>query len=153
MAPLTPTAVQDIFSAFSSDSADTRASFFNHVLDDVNWTVMGHCPLSGIYNSKQDFIKATVNLLGTHVLTEPLRMAVHNVIVGEVAADGSQTAVVEMKAIDAKCNNGLVFDNVYCWVCKFVQESDASGNWKIGKVRAYVDTDLVKRAVEENKKT
>ena len=34
---------------------------------------------------------------------------------------------------------------IYCWIMKFVD------NRKIKQVRAYLDTDLVTRAIEENK--
>ena len=39
---------------------------------------------------------------------------------------------------------GLAFDNTYAWVCRFDQPG------KIVEVRAYLDSELVKRAIEEN---
>jgi ketosteroid isomerase-like protein len=40
---------------------------------------------------------------------------------------------------------GLKYDMVYCWIIKFTE------NRKIKQVRAYLDTDLLTRAIEENK--
>jgi ketosteroid isomerase-like protein len=50
--------------------------------------------------------------------------------------------VVELHSL-AAANNGLKFDNRYCWVCRF------SGN-KIVAVRAYLDSALVARLFQEN---
>jgi ketosteroid isomerase-like protein len=65
--------------------------------------------------------------------------------VSEGEEAGKTTAVVEMEAVDAKCQNGLAYDMRYCWVAVF---DDASG--MIERVRAYVDTDLANRAIEGN---
>jgi len=40
---------------------------------------------------------------------------------------------------------GLTYDMVYCWIVKFDK------NRKIVKVRAYLDTDLLTRAIEQNR--
>lgn len=39
---------------------------------------------------------------------------------------------------------GLKYDMVYCWIVRFNKDG------KIDQVRAYVDTDLLTRAIEEN---
>ena len=36
-----------------------RPSFFEHVADNVDWTVMGTHPLAGHYDSKKAFIEGT----------------------------------------------------------------------------------------------
>ena len=40
---------------------------------------------------------------------------------------------------------GLKYNMVYCWIVTFNEEK------KIKKVRAYLDTDLLTRAIEENR--
>ncbi len=147
MASLTRKDVLAIFSNLSSENASERTSFFDHVLDNVNWTIMGHSPMSKTYTSKYDFINATLQVLGNQVLKGPLRMYAYNAIVAAPSEDGSQQAVVEMRALDAECRNGMTYDMTYCWVCTFI---DVEGERRIAKVRAYVDSDLLTRAIKEN---
>ncbi|EXJ67237.1 uncharacterized protein A1O5_09884 [Cladophialophora psammophila CBS 110553] len=121
--------------------------------DNVDWTICGNSPMSARYTSKQDFMENTLKVLRERVLTEPLRLQVRNVVVsggGESEGQGEGKdeeidgdAVVELEALDAWCKNGLAYDMRYCWVCKF-----AAG--KIVQVRAYIDTDLLTRAMQQN---
>lgn len=91
--------IEAMFSALSSNSADF---FAEAVMDNVDWTIMGHSPLSQVYANKAEFQRKTLHLLGATVLTEPLKMHVVNVVGGSGDED---TAAVEMKA-DAVCRNG-----------------------------------------------
>jgi len=138
MAPRTE-AIADIFGRLSSP--DTQKDFFNQVSDNVDWWIVGHTPMSGKYNSKQAFLDATFQVLNKKVLGGPLRLRTINVIGG----GDSDWATVEMEAIDAKCNNGMTYDMRYCWVVRFGQDG------LIEQVRAYIDTDLLVRAIEQNK--
>jgi len=52
------------------------------------------------------------------------------------------TAAVELKA-NGTAKNGYPFKNEYCWVCRFEGE-------KIVEVRAYLDSALVNKVLEEN---
>ena len=119
---------------------------------------MGHSPMSKTYDSLSHFLEETLSLLGTSVLTAPLRINAYNVIVAAPSTDGKQQAVVEMNAIDAKCQDGMTYDMTYCWVCTFVDSSGQGegkqgiGGRMIGKVRAYIDTDLLTRAIAHNHK-
>lgn len=97
MAPYpTKPEIQDMFSTLS-----TGDDFFTHVLDDVDWQIMGHSPMSRAYANKTEFQAATLKYLADKVLTEPLKMYVVNVVGG----GDEDTAAVEMKA-DAVCRNG-----------------------------------------------
>src|SRR5271163_890879 len=87
------------------------AAFFEHVADNVDWTVMGTHPLAGHYPSKRAFVDATFSKLGK-VLPKGAQLRVTNEI---VAGD---TAVVELVS-DATARNGMRFDNRYCWVTRF----------------------------------
>ncbi len=42
--------IQDVFAAWASGDG---AAFFNILADDVRWTVIGSCPVSRTYTSKQ----------------------------------------------------------------------------------------------------
>ena len=101
------------------------ASFFAHVADDVDWTVMGTHPLAGHYHSKADFIAGTFAKLGK-VLPNGAELHVDHLL---VAGD---TAVVELHS-EATAKNGFRFDNRYCWVVVFRDNV-------IVEVRAYLDS-------------
>jgi len=105
---------------------------------------MGHSPMSRQYVGKQDFVDNTIKVLSGRILTEPLRLKVANVVGSVTGDDGiSGEVAVEFEAIDAVCKNGLTYDMRYAWVCSF-------DNGKIVKVRAYLDTDLLTRAMDQN---
>jgi ketosteroid isomerase-like protein len=120
---------------FKGLEAGDGAAFFEHVADNVDWTVEGTHPLAGHYRSKGDFGAHTFEKLNK-VLREGTQLHVEHVL---VSADW---AVVELHSL-AIATNGLRFDNRYCWVCRF-----ADG--KITEVRAYLDSALVGRLFAEN---
>jgi uncharacterized protein len=125
--------VKSIFTALANGDAPT---FFNNVAENVQWRVTGtDNPLSGDYTSKSQFVPATFQRL-SKLMDGPMKLEVVNVMV-----DGDMAAV-ELKA-NATAKNGSRFANEYCWVCRF--EGD-----KIVQVRAYLDSALVKRLLEEN---
>ena len=124
--------VQNLFHFLEKDD---NSHFFNKVADDVNWTVMGTHPLAGTYHSKTDFIVKTFVRLNK-VLKEGVVLKVNNIVVQD------ETAVVELKSLSTALN-GKPFNNTYCWVCRFE-------NNIIVEVRAYVDSALVQRVIDEN---
>jgi uncharacterized protein len=111
------------------------AAFFAHVVDDVDWTVMGTHPLAGNYISKADFIAGTFAKLG-QVLPQGAQLHVEHLII-----EGDEV-VVELHSL-ATAANGMRFDNRYCWVVLFERE-------KIARVRAYLDSAMVAQLFEEN---
>src|SRR5436190_2250352 len=74
-------------------------AFFDHVADEVDWTVMGTHPLAGHYTSKADFIAGTFAKLGK-VLPRGAQLHVENVFVE------NDVAVVELHS-EATARNGL----------------------------------------------
>ena len=130
--PLSDERVLEIFKGLESGDG---AAFFEHVADDVDWTVMGTHPLAGHYLSKKAFREGTFTKLG-EVLTGGAQLHVEHVIV-----KGNQ-AVVELHSL-ATARNGMRFDNRYCWVVYFRDET-------IVRVRAYLDSAMVARLFEEN---
>jgi len=111
------------------------AAFFSHVADDVDWIVMGTHPLAGHYTSKSDFIAGTFAKLGK-VLPNGAQLHVDGLFID------NDTAIVELHS-EATAKNGLRFDNHYCWICYFENET-------ITRVRAYLDSVMVARLFAEN---
>ena len=111
------------------------AAFFEHVADGVDWTVMGTHPLAGHYKSKADFTAATFAKLGK-VLPDGAQLHVDGLFI-----DGD-VAIVELHS-KATAKNGFRFDNHYCWVCYFSNDT-------IVRVRAYLDSVMVARLFAEN---
>ena len=134
--------VRSLFEPFSIQGRQQEV--LGLLADDVDWTIMGHSPMSRKYANKEDFVNNTLRVLSGKVLMEPLRLKVANVV-GEVTGDNeiSGEVAVEFEAIDAVCKNGLKYDMRYVWVMLFE-------TGKIVKARAYLDTDLLTRAMEQN---
>jgi ketosteroid isomerase-like protein len=129
---ITPDRVREIFKGLENGDG---AAFFQHVADDVDWTVMGTHPLAGQYLSKQAFIEGTFAKLAK-VLPRGAQLHVEHLIVKD------NQAVVELYSL-AKARNGMRFDNRYCWVVYF-------HHGVIVRVRAYLDSAMVARLFEEN---
>jgi ketosteroid isomerase-like protein len=96
---------------------------------------MGTHPLAGTYKNKEAFISNTFGRLNK-ILKEGVILKVNNIIVKD------NTAVIEMESLSTALN-GNPFNNTYCWVVNF--ENDV-----IVKVRAYVDSALVQKVIDEN---
>jgi uncharacterized protein len=126
--------VRTLFANLESGRTD---AFFDHVAEDVNWTVMGTHPLAGTYHTKADFLAHTFTRLNK-LLKEGVVLRVSNVLV-----DGD-TAAVELESLSTALN-GKPFDNRYCWVARF-------SNGNIAEVRAYLDSALVQQLIDENER-
>jgi ketosteroid isomerase-like protein len=129
---ITPDRVREIFKGLENGDGD---AFFEHVADDVDWTVMGTHPLAGHYLSKKAFLEGTFAKLG-QVLPQGAQLHTEHLIVKD------DEAVVELHSL-ATARNGMRFDNRYCWVVYFRDEL-------IVCVRAYLDSAMVARLFEEN---
>jgi uncharacterized protein len=108
----------------------------------------GHCVLVGVahgllrrswgiaaYRTRAAFVAGTFDELGK-VLPEGAQLRVEHLIVTD------DQAVVELSS-DATAENGMRFDNRYCWVVCF--RGDV-----IVRVRAYLDSAKVTQLFEEN---
>jgi len=124
--------VQKLFNYLKTDESK---KFFEHVADNVQWTVMGTHPLAGTYKSKEKFISNTFTRLNK-LLKGGVILKVNNILVQ------GNTAVVEMENTSIALND-KPFNNTYCWIVEF--ENDT-----IVKVRAYVDSALVQKVIDEN---
>lgn len=130
--PLTEERILEIFKGLEKGDG---AAFFENVSDDVDWMVMGTHPLAGHYLCKKAFREGTFAKLG-RVLTEGAQLHVEHLIVK------GNLAIVELHSL-ASAKNGMRFDNFYCWVVCFLDET-------IVRVRAYLDSAMVVRLFEEN---
>ena len=125
----------DVRKIFKGLEQGDGASFFEHVDDKVDWIVEGIHPLAGHYKSKSDFVAGTFAKLA-EVLPRGAQLVVEHLLVKD------DQAVVELHSL-ATAKNGLRFDNRYCWVCRFANDT-------IVEVRAYLDSALVARLFAEN---
>ncbi len=130
--PITVKQVQNIFN--NIDKGENE-KFFEHVADDVCWKVMGTHPLAGTYHSKQDFLTHTFMRLNK-ILKKGVILKVKGIIVQ------NDTAAVELESYSISLS-GMPFNNTYCWVVKFKNEI-------IVEVRAYLDSALVQKVIDEN---
>jgi ketosteroid isomerase-like protein len=126
--------VRSLFADLENGRTDV---FFDHVAEDVNWTVMGTHPLAGTYHTKADFLAHTFARLNK-LLKEGVILRVTNLLVD------SDTAVVELQSLSTALN-GKPFNNRYCWIARF-------SNGTIVEVRAYLDSALVQRLIDENER-
>ncbi|KAI8104824.1 hypothetical protein M9435_000003 [Picochlorum sp. BPE23] len=125
---------EEIAALFDKLAKGEKEYFFDHVADDVDWTVTGRHPIAGRYTKKADFVAATCRI--DNALERKILFKVQHILV-----DGD-VAVIEMES-KAVAKNGEPFNNAYCWVVTF-----AFG--KICKVRAYVDSASVAKLLAEN---
>ena len=110
---------------------------FFDVSENVNWTVMGTHPLVGTYKNKKEFITHTFGRLNK-ILNKEIVLKVNNILLT------GNNAVVEMESLSSALN-GKPFNNTYCWIVEFENEI-------IIRVRAYVDSALVQKVIDENEK-
>ncbi len=129
---ISPYEVSALFENLQTNNQDT---FFNQVSENVRWTVMGTHPLAGEYRSKQE-IQGIFKRLNK-ILKEGVVLQVKHVYL-----DGG-TAIVEMKCLSTALN-GEPFNNTYCWIVEFDE------NKVIIRVRAYLDSALVQKLIDEN---
>ena len=127
-----PSYVKSLFANLENGNS---GAFFEHVADDVSWTVMGTHPLAGHYHTKAYFLEHTFARLDK-ILKEGVVLRVTNVMVE------GDSAAVEMESLSTALNE-KPFDNRYCWVVCF-------SNGTIVEVRAYLDSALVQRLIDEN---
>ena len=68
--------IQDAFAAWGRGDG---SAFFNILDDNVRWTVIGSCPVSRTYNSKQAFFEGATKPLSAK-LAGPIQPTVQNII-------------------------------------------------------------------------
>ena len=122
--------VADAFAAW--EHGDFKP-FFEIVADDVTWTVIGSTTISGTYHGKQAFLDGAVGPIHD-ALGGPIQATVLNIF-----EDGDHV-ILQWKG-ESMTRSGRPYHQVYCWVMRL-----ADG--MIVQSTAYLDTDLVRRALE-----
>ncbi|KAI0383004.1 hypothetical protein F5Y04DRAFT_37551 [Hypomontagnella monticulosa] len=125
--------IREIFTCLAEGNVP---SFYAHVADDVEWTVIGSHHLCGHYAGKAAVAAAMAPI--NAAIERPIKLHVTSIIGGEVES----WAVIELVA-EAKCKNGMPYNNTYSWSTRW--EDD-----KIVEARAYMDGVLINRIWEEN---
>jgi ketosteroid isomerase-like protein len=118
------------------ENPDTTPAFFEHVADDVEWTVMGTHPLAGTFTSKQEYLDATFSQLG------PLMRAGTHIKLSDLYVDGN-TVIAELMTHSVTLE-GAAFEDGLCWICTF--DGD-----RIVKARCYLDSAMVTWTIQRNK--
>jgi uncharacterized protein len=109
---------------------------FDHVTDDVVWTIPGTCPGAGTWHGKKEFFERSARPVAER-LREPSRPA----SVENVYADGD-AVIVEWRGT-ATTKSGKPYPNSYCWVMRLQAGM-------IREIVAYIDTALVTELFREN---
>jgi hypothetical protein len=117
--------IHDVFAAWGRGE---NAAFFDILDENVRWTVIGSCPVSKTYTSKQAFFEGATKPLSAK-LAGPIQPTVRNII-----AEGDQ--VVLQWDGKATSKAGKPYNNSYCWVMRIVDGKVKDGT-------AYIDTELV----------
>lgn len=117
--------LQEVFAAWARGDG---AAFFKVLAEDVRWTVIGSCPVSRTYTSRQAFLDGAVKPL-SEKLAGPIRTTVRNIL-----AEGD-TVVVQWDG-NATTKSGKPYNNRYCWVMRLE-------NGEVKEGTAYIDTELV----------
>ncbi|KAF2260910.1 hypothetical protein CC78DRAFT_570903 [Lojkania enalia] len=138
-----PLTKSHVLSLFTHLTANQPATFFAHVVDNVDWHVTGEShALAGHWHSKESFFRDSWMSVGP-VLLRPMELSVEGVI---AEADGrglEGRACVEMRG-KGVLGDGREYNNEYCWVVSFNEEG------LITKVRAYLDTARLQNALKRN---
>ena len=103
----------------------------NRMADDLRFTLIGSTKLSGVYNSRKDFVDRIMAPLGAQ-LEGALTITIDNLI-----ADGD--FVVVQSHGKSTTRKGIAYNNTYCQVFRV-------GDGKIQEATEYLDTELVTRA-------
>jgi ketosteroid isomerase-like protein len=97
---------QNVLALFAHLEHGNGTKFFEHVADDVDWTVEGTHPLAGRYRPKKEFLAGTFDKLAK-ALPEGAQLSTENILI-----DGDW-AIVELRS-NASAKNGMRFNNRYC---------------------------------------
>ena len=116
---------------FNDISGGSVQGALNRMAEDLHFTLIGGTKLSGICNSRKEFVDRIMAPLGAQ-LEGPLTIAIDNLI-----AEGD--FVVVQSHGRSTTRKGIAYNNTYCQVFRI-----AGG--QIKDLTEYLDTELVTRA-------
>ncbi|EXJ78124.1 hypothetical protein A1O3_09285 [Capronia epimyces CBS 606.96] len=132
---------EQIYSIFNSLQGlqPNYTAFFEHVAENVDWTIQGTHPLAGRYQNKTVLESTFKRITSTAVSGTSFAVSIIHIVGGGL----EQWSVQELE-VKGVCQSGLVFDNRYAWVTR----------WGPGRIiveaRAYLDSALVATALIQN---
>jgi len=115
---------------FAELSRGNDQPFLDAMADDIQWNWMGSGLWSKTFNGKAGVLGGLWAAVRS-TLVPPYKVIAHRFI-----ADGDFVAVEAMGQNTTP--DGKVYNNKYCWVCRFQ-------DGKIRELNEYMDTDLVTR--------
>lgn len=118
--------VQEAFAAWANGDG---MAFFNLLAEDARWTVIGNCPISGTYMSRQQLIEVALKPQREKLAGPPTPTVLQMIAEGD-------TVVIEWVG-KATTKSGKPYNNSYCYVVQI--END-----RIIRGTAYLDTELVR---------
>ncbi|WP_432798809.1 nuclear transport factor 2 family protein [Poriferisphaera sp. WC338] len=130
---LTKEYVHDIFHRLEHSDTD---AFFQHIHENVEWTVMGAHTFAGTYQGRDSFRNGNYVPLNKD-LRDGAIIHVNHIFIDD------DTAIVEFRSLPTDYKNKTVA-NTYCWVLTFDQDH------LITKVRAYVDPALMHKMLVDS---
>ena len=123
---------------FSELSNGNDQPFLDAMADEMQWHWMGTGQWSKTFKGKSEVLNGLWAAV-RRTLKPPYKVAANRFI-----ADGD---VVAIEAVGENTTpNGTVYNNKYCWVCRFLND-------KIVELNEYMDTDLVTRTFESQKES
>ena len=118
--------------AYAEVSNGNVGPLLESLADDIQWTIIGSTPLSGVFHGRKDVIEKLLTPLGAR-LSESVVFTPERFI-----AEGDH--VVMLARGKAVAKTGRPYNNTYCIVARIVD----------GKIRGmtdYVDTELITSAL------
>ena len=118
--------IQEAFAAWADGDG---MAFFNLLAEEACWTVIGNCPISGTYMSRQQLIEDALKPQREKLAGPPTPT------ITRLIAEGDYV-VIEW-AGRATTKSGKPYNNTYCYVIQIE-------NRRIIRGTAYLDTELVR---------
>jgi ketosteroid isomerase-like protein len=118
--------IQEAFAAWADGDG---MAFFNLLADTATWTVMGTCPISGIYVGRERLIEHALTPQRAKLAGPPTPTVLNLIAEGD-------TVVIQW-AGKGTTKTGQPYNNSYCYVVQME-------NGRITRGTAYLDTELVR---------
>ena len=117
---------------YTEVSAGNAQPLLDALADDIEGTIIGTTPLSGVHRGRQQVVEGLLRPLAAR-LTGPIRFTFDRFI-----AEGDD--VVMLASAEATAVTGRPYNNTYCIVATF-------HDGKIRRMTDYVDTELITNAL------
>ena|SRR4051794_5474766 len=113
---------------YSEVSAGNPAPLVEHLAEDVEWTIIGSTPLSGVYRGRDDVVARLFGGLRA-ALAAPVQFSFERFV------SAGDSVVMEARG-HATTHDGRPYENRYCIIFDVV-------DGKLQRIIDYVDTELI----------